>query len=98
MYVEDEVVFVLPPLPPPPPREPLDRPGRGAPCVELEPHLRPLRRRLEGNDLDRDQLRLAFLVVDPPLDDEDAVGLEQVARGAVDRVEDDRLDRAGNVV
>ena len=66
--------------------------------VDLQPHLAPLGRRLELVHLERDQLRLALLVVDAALHDEHAVGLEQVARGRVDGVEDDDLGAADDVV
>src|SRR4029079_1952391 len=54
--------------------------GRRLAGVDLEPHL--ARRYVGGElgDLDRDQLGLALLVVDPALEDEHAVGLAQLAR------------------
>ena len=50
--------------------------------VEREAHLAPLGDGLERGQLRRDHLRLArLLVVDPPLDDEDAVGDAELTRG-----------------
>src|SRR5438105_3897928 len=73
--------------------------GRGAARVDLEPYLAPLRHSLERRHLERDQLRLALLlVVDAALDDEHGVLDEQPAGGRVGRVEDDDLDRAGQVL
>ena len=66
--------------------------------VDLQVHLGRRDVGLELGHLDRDQLRLAFLVVDATLEDEHAVGLAELARGSVDRVEDDRLRAAGQVV
>ena len=51
-----------------------------------------------GRHLERDELRLAVLVVDPALDEQDAILLEQVAGRGVGGVEDDHLDGAGQVV
>ena len=66
--------------------------------VDAESHLTPFGHGLERGHLERDELHLAVLVVDPALDEEDPVRLEQVARRGVRRVESDHLDRAGEVV
>ena len=56
-------------------REVTDQAGPRLPRVELELDLRPFPHRLEAVHLDRDQLRLALLlVVDAALDHEDPVG------------------------
>src|SRR6476659_5513938 len=76
-----------------------DHTGWGAARVHLQPHLAPLRDRLERRHLERDEFRLALLlVVDASLDDEHRVFDEQPARGRVGRVEDDDLDRPGHVL
>ena len=75
------------------------RPDGRAPRVDAKPDLAAHGRRLEGSDLDRDELRLArLLVVDTSLHDEDPVRLEVLARGGVRRVEDDDLGVAGRIV
>src|SRR4051794_41380808 len=54
-----------------------------------------LGRRLEGRQLEREQLRLALLlVVDAPLRDQDPVGGAELARDGVDGREDDDLAAA----
>src|SRR5581483_3353202 len=58
-------------------------PGRRRARVQLEPHLLGSAIRLELAHFERDQLRLALLVVDPALDDQDPVRLEQLAAGGV---------------
>src|SRR5581483_557948 len=75
-----------------------ERPGAGLARVDLQRDRARRDVRLELGDLDRDQLRLPFLVVDAALEDEDAVGLAELPRGRVDGVEDDRLRAAREVV
>src|SRR5579884_166241 len=80
-------------------RELADHSGRRAPRVDLQANLAPLRRRLERRHFQRDELRLALLlVVDAALDDEDGVLDEQPMRGRVGRVEDDDLDGSRHVL
>ena len=51
-----------------------DHSGARLPRVDPQAHVLPLGDRLEGRDVERDQLRLALLVIDSALDDQDAVG------------------------
>jgi hypothetical protein len=72
--------------------------GRGLARIDLQPDLG--RRDVGGElrDLDRDQLRLALLVVDTSFENEYAVRLAQLPGSRVDGVEDDRLGAAAEVV
>ena len=64
-------------------------PGGRRGRVDHEPHLALVGHRFERRQLERDELRLAFLAVDARLDDQDAVGGAELARLVVGLVEDD---------